>query len=148
MDSGTVFLPAIATRPAPGAKKILWKFLRTLPTFTPCFCKNRRNGIFGGTCFPLQGMLYRTQRRSKAPGPGRKPPAVKTKRLGPPHIFERFYRTPGARKGKADGLGLGLSISHESIAKHQAGWTLMAGERARTGVRSPPRCRRKKRHRR
>jgi hypothetical protein len=39
MGSGTVFLPAIATRPAPGAKNILWKFLRTLPTFTPAFAK-------------------------------------------------------------------------------------------------------------
>ena len=34
-----------------------------------------------------------------------------------PHIFERFYRAPGAKKGKADGLGLGLYISHEIVAK-------------------------------
>ena len=34
-----------------------------------------------------------------------------------PHIFERFYRAPGAKKGKTDGLGLGLYISHEIIAK-------------------------------
>jgi two-component system CheB/CheR fusion protein len=34
-----------------------------------------------------------------------------------PHIFERFYRAPGAKKGKADGLGLGLYISHEIIAR-------------------------------
>lgn len=33
------------------------------------------------------------------------------------HIFERFYRSTGAKKGKADGLGLGLYISHEIVAQ-------------------------------
>jgi two-component system, chemotaxis family, CheB/CheR fusion protein len=34
------------------------------------------------------------------------------------HIFDRFYRTEHARRGKADGLGLGLYIVHEIIKQH------------------------------
>src|SRR5258708_22616295 len=42
VGSGTVFLPSIAPQPPPEAKKRIGEFLRTLPTFTPSFCKTDR----------------------------------------------------------------------------------------------------------
>jgi len=41
-----------------------------------------------------------------------------------PHLFERFYRTRGARRGDKKGSGLGLYISHEIAQAH--GGTLTA----------------------
>jgi signal transduction histidine kinase len=35
-----------------------------------------------------------------------------------PHLFERFYRTHGARRGDKKGSGLGLYISHEIAQAH------------------------------
>jgi signal transduction histidine kinase len=35
-----------------------------------------------------------------------------------PHLFERFYRTHGARRGQQKGSGLGLYISHEIARAH------------------------------
>ncbi len=42
-------------------------------------------------------------------------PGISAKDQG--HIFERFYRSTGARKGKVDGLGLGLYIAHEIVTQ-------------------------------
>jgi signal transduction histidine kinase len=35
-----------------------------------------------------------------------------------PHIFEMFYRTPGARSSTTDGLGLGLAICKGIVDQH------------------------------
>ena len=35
-----------------------------------------------------------------------------------PHIFEIYYRAPGARSSTTSGLGLGLTISKDIIDRH------------------------------
>ncbi len=35
------------------------------------------------------------------------------------HLFEPFYRTPDARKGKVEGSGLGLAIAESIVEQHQ-----------------------------
>jgi len=41
-----------------------------------------------------------------------------------PHIFERFYRTAGARRTQSAGTGLGLAIVKEVVERH--GGSVMA----------------------
>ncbi len=47
-----------------------------------------------------------------------------------PHIFERFYRSDGARRRDGGGSGLGLSIC-QSIVKNHGGTIDIQSERGR-----------------